>query len=299
MSRCDPGRTGASADTSSDTSIAFTKMHGLGNDFMVIDNRAGTHDLSSARIRAWADRHTGIGFDQLLVVQAPSRADCEFDYRIHNADGNEVEHCGNGARCFARFVRERHLTDSERIRVNTAGGPIVLRVRNDGQVTVDMGVPTFEPERVPFLADAGPGRGAIPMHRIEVAGESLEAAVTAIGNPHVVLEVADVDRAPVARLGPLLESHARFPARVNVGFLQILAPDAVRLRVFERGVGETRACGTGACAAVATGILRGVLERRVRVALSGGDLQVAWPSIDAPIEMTGPCSTVFEGRTRM
>ena len=280
-------------------SVAFTKMHGLGNDFMVIDNSDGVLALSSARIRAWADRRTGIGFDQLLVVQAPTRADCEFDYRIHNADGGEVEHCGNGARCFARFVRDRGLTDSTRIRVNTAAGPIVLRVLDDGQVTVDMGVPVFEPERVPFTVDRQLRHLPPPLHELEVQGESLQVGVAAIGNPHVVLQVDDVDRAPVERLGPLLESHPRFPARVNAGFLQVLSRQAVRLRVFERGVGETRACGTGACAAVAVGIVSGALDRQVRVSLSGGDLQVAWPSIDAQIEMTGPCSTVFEGRTRM
>jgi len=275
-------------------SLPFTKMHGLGNDFVVIDNLSGELDLDATRIRALADRRTGIGFDQLLIVQVATRDDCDFDYRIHNADGDEVEHCGNGARCFARFVREKGLTDQDVIPVNTTGGRIVLRVQDDERVSVDMGVPAFAPAAVPFQASAQALRYAI-----DVKGETVHGAVLAIGNPHLVVPVEDVRSAPVSRLGPALESHPRFPARVNVGFAQTVSRGELRLRVFERGVGETRACGTGACAAVAAGIAAGELDREVTVWLPGGALQIAWPGAEQPIEMTGPCSTVFEGRTRM
>ena len=299
-----PGTGTAASPATRDAALAFTKMHGLGNDFMVVDNTAGDLVLSAERIRRLADRHTGVGFDQLLVVERASRADAAFDYRIHNADGDEVEHCGNGARCFARFVVERGLTNAREIPVNTRGGLITLRHRDDGQVSVDMGVPTFVPERIPFVAAAEAADGRYP---IDVDGETFVVGAAAIGNPHVVLVVPSVVDAPVARLGPALESHPRFPHRVNVGFAEIRARDEVRLRVFERGVGETRACGTGACAAVAIGQRQGLLDERVRVTLPGGTLDVrragrggtdADPD-GAVIEMTGPCSTVFEGQTRM
>ena len=280
-----------------DAPIAFAKMHGLGNDFMVVDNTAGDVVLERDRIRRLADRHTGVGFDQLLVVERASRDGAAFDYRIHNADGDEVEHCGNGARCFARFVVERGLTDAREIVVNTRGGLITLALRGDGEVSVDMGVPTFVPERIPFVADAEAADGRYP---IDVDGETLVVGAAAIGNPHVVLVVPRVADAPVARLGPALESHPRFPRRVNVGFAEVRARDELHLRVFERGVGETRACGTGACAAVAIGQRQGLLDERVRVTLPGGTLDVRHAAgTGRGIEMTGPCSTVFEGHTRM
>ena len=276
--------------------LAFAKMHGLGNDFMVVDNIAGDIVLDGERVRRLADRHTGVGFDQLLVVERPTRPEAEFDYRIYNADGGEVEHCGNGARCFALFVHERGLARGRRIVVNTSGGLVTLALRDDGRVTVDMGVPTFVPGRIPFLAEAEAPDGRYP---IDVDGETLLVGAAGIGNPHVVVPVASVEEAPLERLGPALESHPRFPRRVNVGFAEIVDRGHLRLRVYERGVGETRACGTGACAAVAVGQRQGLLDRRVRVSLSGGELDVFRADDDASIEMTGPCSTVFEGQTRM
>lgn len=292
--------------------IDFTKMHGLGNDFMVVDATRAPVSLDAARVRALADRHTGIGFDQLLVVEPPSVAGVEFDYRIWNADGAEVEHCGNGARCFARFVHERGLTTNRSIPVHTANGTIRLDLLDDGRVRVLMGVPDFRPERVPFVPGAmpgagegvgegvvrGDGAGSNASHTIEIGGRAVTLGVLSIGNPHAVLVVADVDAAPVATLGPLVESHPAFPARVNAGFLQVVSPTRARLRVHERGAGETRACGSGACAAHAYGVVTGLLERRATIALPGGELELHWPADDASIEMTGPCSTVFEGRTR-
>ncbi len=278
--------------------LDFTKMHGLGNDFMVVDATAGPVALSAERIRALSDRHTGIGFDQLLVVEPPSVPGVEFDYRIHNADGTEVEHCGNGARCFARFVHERGLTTSRRIPVHTANGTIELRLLDDGRVTVAMGVPRFAPELVPFDVGLALSGARAPHRAIEALGRRLELGVLSIGNPHAVLAVDDVDAAPVAELGPAIESHPAFPRRVNAGFLQIVTRTRARLRVYERGVGETLACGSGACAAHAFGVVAGWLERRATMALPGGELELYWPDDDASIEMTGPCSTVFEGRTR-
>lgn len=275
-------------------SIAFTKMHGLGNDFMVIDNLQEKVQLDAATIRRLSDRHTGIGFDQLLVVEAPSVAEAEFDYRIFNADGDEVEHCGNGARCFARFVSDRGMTDSRTISVNTRNGLITLELQDDGQVRVQMGLPVFEPAGVPFLADE-----PALSYDLVVAGTSYPVGVASIGNPHVLLLVDDVDTADVEGLGPLIESHERFPRRVNVSFMQIVDREHVRLRVFERGVGETRACGSGACAAVAIAHHQGLLDKTVSVTLPGGELKIHWPNENSAIEMTGPCSTVFEGHTRM
>ena len=276
-------------------------MHGLGNDFMVVDATRAPLDLDAARVRTLADRHTGIGFDQLLVVAAPSAPGVEFDYRIFNADGAEVEHCGNGARCFARFVHDRGLTTSTIIPVRTAVGDIRLELLDDGRVTVLMGVPEFDPARVPFVpAEREPGGGVHDgaFHRVDVDGDALALGVVAIGNPHAVLVVDDVDGAPVATLGPRIESHPAFPRRVNAGFLQVVSPTRARLRVHERGVGETRACGSGACAALAVGVRANLLERRATIELPGGELELAWPADEASIEMTGPCSTVFEGRTR-
>lgn len=284
--------------------IEFTKMHGLGNDFIVVDNTDATLMLDAERIRALADRHTGVGFDQLLIVDPPSVDDVEFDYRIFNADGGQVEHCGNGARCFARFVHERGLTSSTRIPVQTATGRIELQLRDDGQVIVDMGQPAFEAASLPF----DPVNPQLPDEPIELAdgawSMNIESApisfgIASLGNPHMTIFVENVDTAPVSSLGPWLESHPRFAQRVNVGFMQIVSPEEVRLRVYERGVGETRACGTGACAAVAIGHRLGRLASDVTVRLTGGSLQINWSGVGSHIEMTGPCSTVFEGRMRM
>ena len=274
--------------------LAFTKMNGLGNDFMVIDNLAGRITFERNLIRQWADRYTGIGFDQLLVVNAPSVAGAEFDYQIFNADGGEVEHCGNGARCFARFVVDKGLTDSSTISVKTALGIISLQLQSDGQVMVKMGVPQFEPVQIPFVAPSEQ-----PFYELQVGQRCLPVGAVSIGNPHVLLRVDDVLHCDIDTLGPLIECHKRFPNRVNVGFMQIVNDKHILLRVYERGVGETRACGTGACAAVAIGHRQGLLDKSAVVTLPGGDLQIHWPNVTASIEMTGPCSTVFEGQLKM
>ncbi len=269
-------------------------MHGLGNDFIVINNLDGGIALKSDRIAELSDRRTGIGFDQLLVIEQPSVATAEFDYRIFNADGGEVEHCGNGARCFARYVRDKGLTQNKSIPVNTMGGLLTLKLLENGDVTVEMGVPTFVPSQIPFLADSEQD-----FYDIDAAGTPLKVGAVAISNPHVVVQVDDVDSAPVETLGPILESHKNFPKRVNVGFMQIIDAQNIKLRVFERGVGETRACGTGACAAVAVGHRQGLLDKTVNVTLVGGSLKIVWKDLHSSIEMTGACSTVFEGQTRM
>ena len=270
--------------------LRFTKMHGLGNDFVVIDGIRQTVVLDPARIRRLADRHFGIGCDQVLLVEASDRPDADFRYRIFNADGGEVEQCGNGARCFARFVRDRGLTDKDDLRVTTAGGLLRLQVQPDGRVAVDMGQPELEPAEIPFFADRRARRYASAAD-----GMDLDIGAVSMGNPHAVLVVDDVDRAPVAHLGPLLERHGRFPKRANVGFMQIVAPDHIRLRVFERGAGETLACGSGACAAVVAGRLWGLLWPNVRVALRGGELTVHWAGEGESVLMTGPAENVFEG----
>jgi diaminopimelate epimerase len=271
--------------------LHFTKMHGLGNDFMVIDLVTQRARLQDDQIRRLADRRFGVGFDQLLVVEPPRDPDMDFRYRIFNADGSEVENCGNGARCFARFVRDQRLTHKHEIRVETAGGPLVLLVEDDGRVRVDMGEPRFAPEALPF--DAAEERLLYPL---EVDGQRVEVAVASLGNPHAVLRVDDVDSAPVERLGPAIEAHPRFPKRVNVGFMQVVSPHEIRLRVYERGSGETLACGTGACAAVASGIRQGLLESPVTVHLPGGDLAIEWGGPGTPLAMTGPAERVFDGR---
>ncbi|MEE3213999.1 MAG: diaminopimelate epimerase [Pseudomonadota bacterium] len=271
--------------------LHFTKMHGLGNDFMVIDLVTQRARIETEDIRRLADRRFGIGFDQLLVVEPPRDPDMDFRYRIYNADGSEVENCGNGARCFARFVRDKRLTHKRQIHVETAGGPLVLDVHDDEQVSVDMGAPRFAPAALPFDADADQ-----LLHSLEVDGETLNIAVASMGNPHAVIRVDDVASAPVERLGPLIEHHPRFPRRVNVGFMQILSRQSIRLRVFERGSGETLACGTGACAAVACGISQGLLDSPVSVALPGGNLSLRWAGEDQPLIMTGPAERVFDGR---
>jgi diaminopimelate epimerase len=231
-----------------------------------------------------------VGCDQILVIERPTRADADFRYRIYNADGGEVEQCGNGARCFVQFVRDHGHTDDRRIRVETAGGIIVPEVGADGEVTVDMGVPRSAPAEIPFLADTD-----AVVHTIDVDGEATAITVVSMGNPHAVQVVADVDAAPVTTQGPRLERHARFPQRVNAGYMQVVDRATIRLRVWERGAGETTACGTGACAAVVAGIRRGLLDAKVRVATRGGWLAIAWPGPGAPVAMTGPATTVFEG----
>lgn len=274
--------------------LHFTKMHGLGNDFMVVDLVTQRARLRSEQIRRLADRHFGIGFDQLLIVEPPRDPDMDFCYRIFNADGDEVENCGNGARCFARFVLDQRLTHKREIHVETAGGPLILQIEEDGRVCVDMGTPRFEPSTLPF--EAGEDR---LLHTLEVDGQRLEIGVASMGNPHAVLRVDDVEKAPVSRLGPLIETHPHFPKRVNAGFMQVVSPHELRLRVFERGSGETLACGTGACAAVACGIRQGLLESPVTVHLRGGDLTITWAGGDASLKMTGPAERVFDGRVAL
>nr|ART37911.1 F518 [uncultured bacterium] len=270
--------------------LRFTKMHGLGNDFVVIDGVRQAVALTTAQIRALADRHLGIGCDQVLLLEAPRRAQADFTYRIFNADGGEVEHCGNGARCAARFVHEQGLSDKTTLSFDTLGGPVRPRLLTDGQVEVDMGVPCFEPARIPFTAPAE----ALD-YPLQVADQTLQIAALAIGNPHAVLRVPDVDSAPVSTLGPLIETHARFPRRVNVGFLQVVDRREGRLRVYERGAGETLACGTGACAAFVAGVRWGQFDAQVYLHLPGGVLELAWAGPGTPVYLTGPAVTVFEG----
>jgi diaminopimelate epimerase len=272
--------------------IRFTKMHGLGNDFVVLDAIKQNFVPTPAQVRFLADRHFGVGCDQLLVVESADTPGVDFRYRIFNADGGEVEQCGNGARCFVRFVHEQGLTDKREIRVETQSGLITLRLEADGQVTVDMGAPRFLTAEIPFDSQTD-----AVVQPLDVSGRTVEISVVSMGNPHAVQVVADVDVAPVAELGPLIESHPRFPRRVNAGFMQIIDRHAIRLRVHERGAGETLACGTGACAAVVVGIRRGQLDSPVRVSTRGGDLSIAWNGttgeIVQPVLMTGPAITVF------
>lgn len=270
--------------------LAFTKMQGLGNDFVMIDAVRQDIQLSESQVRYLADRHFGVGCDQLLVVEPAQTPGVDFRYRIFNADGGEVEQCGNGARCFARFVFDQGLTDKREIRVETKRGIIAPRLEDDGNVTVDMGVPVLNPADVPFISDSDAW-----VQPLDVAGTRVAITAVSMGNPHAVQVVADVDTAPVAEQGPLIEHHPRFPARVNAGFLQIVDQHRVRLRVFERGAGETLACGTGACAAVVTGILRELVVSPVTVETRGGELTIAWGGVGTPVMMTGPAVTVFSG----
>ena len=270
--------------------LIFTKMHGLGNDFVVLDATRVPIELTREQLRQIADRHFGIGCDQILQVEKPREPGTDFYYRIFNADGGEVEQCGNGARCFVRYVRDRGLTKKSEIRVGTMGGVIVPRLEADGQVSVDMGVPQFEPSRIPFQAD----RRALT-YALEVGGKSVVISALSIGNPHAVQLVHDADRAPVQAQGAAIEAHPRFPQRVNAGYMQVVSRSHVKLRVFERGAGETLACGTGACAAVVAGIQRGLLDKRVTVTTRGGDLGISWEGDGKPVLMTGPAATVFEG----
>jgi diaminopimelate epimerase len=270
--------------------IPFTKMHGLGNDFVVFDGFSRPLTLTAPQVRRLADRHFGVGCDQVLVVERPTAPGADFRYRIFNADGGEVEQCGNGARCFVRFVRERGLTDKAEIAVETLAGIIYLRQEADGQVTVNMGVPRFEPAAVPFEA-----RARAPTYELEVDGVTVSLSVLSLGNPHAVQVVPDVERAPVLTQGPRIERHARFPRRVNAGYMQVLDRGHIRLRVYERGVGETLACGTGAGAAVVAGRQQGLLDATVEVGLRGGTLRISWSGEGQPVWMTGPATTVFEG----
>jgi len=270
--------------------LRFTKMHGLGNDFVVIDAVRQKVTVDAERCRFLADRRFGVGCDQVLLVEPPRGTGTDFYYRIFNADGSEVEQCGNGARCFALFVREHGFTDKDEIAVGTKAGDIRLYVEKDGQVRVNMGIPVFEPARIPFVAEA-----EADSYQLSVDAETVSIGAVSMGNPHAVLQVEDVDSAPVARLGPLIERHRRFPQRVNAGFMQIVDRGHIRLRVFERGSGETLACGTGACAAVAVGRRKGALAERVRVSLPGGNLMIEWADERGPVWMTGPAVSVFEG----
>ncbi|RLK35942.1 diaminopimelate epimerase [Cupriavidus plantarum] len=277
--------------------LQFTKMHGAGNDFIVLDGIHQKLDLTDAQWRALASRHFGIGADQILIVEPSTRDDVDFRYRIFNADGGEVEHCGNGARCFVRFVTDKGMTDKRSVRVEVMNGVITLTLQDDGQVTVDMGAPELTPARVPFLAEGLPTRveGEDTAFGLEINGRTAWLSVVSMGNPHAVQVVDDVERFPVLQDGPVIEHHATFPNRVNAGFMQIDDRQTIHLRVFERGSGETLACGTGACAAVVAGIQRGLLDSPVKVHTHGGALSIAWGGIGQPVRMTGPATTVFEG----
>ncbi len=271
--------------------IRFTKMHGLGNDFVVVDAIGQRFDPAPEQIRALADRHFGIGFDQLLLVERPTQPGADFRYRIFNANGGEVEQCGNGVRCFARFVRDKGLTDKEEIVVETAGGIVRPRVEPDGQVRVEMGVPDFDPAALPF-EQAPAERYSLELE----GGERVTVGAVSMGNPHAVMVVEQVETAPVERLGPAICHHRDFPRQVNAGFMEIVDRGHIRLRVHERGSGETLACGTGACAAVAVGRRWGLLDPQVRVDLPGGRLLIRWDEPGAPLWMTGPATHVFEGK---
>ena len=271
------------------TALRFTKMQGLGNDFVVLDGVRQRVELSPAQLRLLADRHFGVGCDQVLLVEKAT-GDADFRYRIFNADGGEVEQCGNGARCFMVFVRAQGLTAKRELRVETEGGLINPRLEADGQVTVDMGVPRFAPEDVPFSG----GTGAVD-ESLAVDGVPVRISALSMGNPHAVQVVTDVDLAPVASQGPLIEHHPRFPRRANAGYMQVVDRATIRLRVWERGVGETLACGTGACAAVVVGMRRNLVDSPVRVRTRGGELMIAWAGEGRPVQMTGPAVTVYEG----
>ncbi|WP_299580517.1 diaminopimelate epimerase [uncultured Microbulbifer sp.] len=271
--------------------VKFSKMHGLGNDFVMLDGISQRLKLSPDKIRRIADRRIGIGCDQVLLVEPPREPDADFRYRIFNADGGEVENCGNGARCFARFVRERRLTGKKRLNVETAAGMLQLNVLENDQVSVDMGAPVLEPEQIPFGADR-----RAESYPLEVHDETYTIGAVSMGNPHAVLLVDDVQTAPVTSIGSSIETHPRFPQKVNVGFLQIDSRSQAQLRVFERGVGETLACGTGACAAMVYAHLRGLVDNQVEIHLPGGALTIHWSGPGQPVTMTGPAMTVFHGQ---
>jgi len=270
--------------------LNFTKMHGAGNDFVVIDGISQAVNLSASQIRRIADRHFGVGCDQLLLVEKPQNPQADFRYRIFNADGGEVEQCGNGARCFVRFVVDKKLTAKTEITVETRSGLIQPRLEADGRVTVNMGAPRFDPADISFDTPA-----RAPTYELDVDGTPVNISALSMGNPHAVQVVENVDTAPVVTQGPLIEHHPRFPRRVNAGFMQIINPHRITLRVYERGAGETLSCGTGACAAAVTGMMRGLLDSRVDVETRGGVLTIEWLGEGAPVMMTGPAETVFEG----
>ena len=270
--------------------IRFTKMQGIGNDFIVIDGYSQSIQLSTAQIRQLADRHFGVGCDQLLLVEKPVNQAADFRYRIFNADGGEVEQCGNGARCFVRFVYEKKLTEKTLICVETANGLIYPKLEDNGLVTVNMGIPQFEPAQIPFITEA-----ASLTYELSINHEKVEISVVSMGNPHAVQIVADIDIAPVKTQGALIENHQSFPQRVNAGFMQILSTHEIRLRVFERGTGETLACGTGACAAAVAGIRLNKIQSPVKVLMQGGTLSISWEGNSSPVMMTGPAESVFDG----
>ena len=274
--------------------IKFTKMQGAGNDFVLLDGVRQHIALSEEQIRLLADRHFGVGCDQVLLVEKAQHPEADFRYRIFNADGGEVEQCGNGARCFVRFVHEQKLTAKREIVVETKSGLIRPRLTEDGRITVNMGVPVFDPARIPFDA----GTGAVS-ELLRVAGETLTISAVSMGNPHAVQVVEDIEHAPVARLGPLIECHPRFPKRVNVGFMQVIDRHHIKLRVYERGAGETLSCGTGACAAAVAGIRLKLLDTPITVATHGGLLGIEWSGGDTAVLMTGPAMTVFTGEINL
>tara|TARA_B100000767_G_scaffold225632_1_gene215020 strand:+ start:2702 stop:3532 length:831 start_codon:yes stop_codon:yes gene_type:complete len=274
--------------------LRFAKMHGLGNDFMVVDLISQRMHLSPEQIRYLGDRNTGVGFDQLLLVETPQSPDVDFHYRIFNSDGTEVEHCGNGARCFARFVHDQRLTGKREIAVQTSNGRIVLKMLKDQWVEVDMGEPVLQPDLVPFDASS-----EAPSYTLEQDNQNYNLGVVSVGNPHAVLIVDDVNTAPVVELGTKLEQHPRFPNKANIGFMQIIDRNTIKLRVFERGVGETKACGTGACAAVVAGQQQGVLDAEVTVHLTGGDLKIHWQGPGHHLMMNGPATHVYEGQIKL
>jgi diaminopimelate epimerase len=274
--------------------LRFTKMHGAGNDFVVLDGIRQAVALTPEQIRLLADRHFGVGCDQILLVETAQHPDADFRYRIFNADGGEVEQCGNGARCFVRFVHDQKLTRKREIVVETQSGLISPRLEEDGRVTVNMGTPIFEPALIPFDSDS-----LEVIQPLDVAGERIDITAVSMGNPHAVQVVADANAAPVSLMGPQIENHPRFPRRVNAGFMQVVSRSHIRLRVYERGSGETLACGTGACAAVVAGIRRGLLDEQVNVATHGGILTIRWAGTGQPVMMTGPAVTVFEGEINL
>ncbi|WP_413113064.1 diaminopimelate epimerase [Thaumasiovibrio sp. DFM-14] len=271
--------------------IQFAKMHGLGNDFAVVDCVTQNVFFSPDAVKRLADRHRGIGFDQLLLVEPPYDPESDFHYRIFNADGSEVEQCGNGARCFARFVRLKGLTNKYTIAVSTQKGKMRLKIEHDNQVTVNMGVPQFEPAKIPFRAKARE-----KTYLLRAGERTLFCGAVSMGNPHCVTVVDDIDAYDVEQIGPLVESHERFPARVNAGFMQVVSRNEIKLRVYERGAGETQACGSGACAAVAVGHLQGLLDEEVKVTLPGGVLRIKWEGEGKPLYMTGPAEHVYDGQ---
>ena len=281
--------------------LRFTKMQGSGNDFVMLDGVTQQVELTAGQLQRLADRRFGIGADQILLVERAQQPGADFRYRIFNADGGEVEQCGNGARCFVRFVHDRGLTHKRAIRVETLGGLIEPRLEDDGRVTVDMGMPEFEPTRVPFDAEGLTARaeGRDRLWTLAIHGRAIDFSVLSMGNPHAVQIVDDVEQAPVAKDGPVIEHHARFPRRVNAGFMQVVDRHAVRLRVWERGVGETLACGTGACAAAVAGILRGALDSPVAVHTRGGELLIRWETASDAVLLTGPAETVYEGEIKI